>query len=627
MPRLTVPVAAGLALALALGACTPPSTGTSGVAAAPAAPAAKSAETADQFIARVNADLQALGIELNAAGFTQQTYINTDTEFLSAKAQERYDAYLAQAIEESKRFDSAQLSPVNQRMLMKLRLNASSPAPSDPAKRARLTQLSAQLEGLYGSAKSCPQGPASCKNLDQLSDVLSKSRNYDELTATWKGWHDVGITMRPDYVEFVGLVNEGARELGYKDLGVMWRAGYDMPPEAFDADAERLWQQVKPLYDGLHCYARAKLAKRYGEARVPAGKPIPAQLFGDMWAQEWTNIYPDILMPYPAARVETADAQLKAQKWDAQRITRSAESFYTSMGFPALPKTFWERSMFVRPRDREVVCHAEALDMAPGGDVRIKVCLEPTGEDLYTAYHELGHDYYFLSYAKQPFLFRDGANDGFHEAIGDTINLSVTPAYLAQIGLIKAVKPSHEALINQQMKIAADKIAFLPFGRVIDLWRWKVFSGEIKPENYNSTWWALRQRYQGIAPPVARSESDFDPAAKYHVADNTPYTRYFLSFILQFQFHKALCQASGFKGPLYECSNFNSKEAGKRFAEMMSAGASQPWQDTLEKLTGTRDIDASAITEYFQPLSEWLAQENKGQDCSWQADAPVTASR
>jgi peptidyl-dipeptidase A len=397
----------------------------------------------------------------------------------------------------------------------------------------------------------------------------------------------------------------------------MWRAGYDTPPEAFDAESERLWQQVKPLYDGLHCYTRARLQKHYGPDKVPSGQPIPAQLLGNMWAQTWNNIYSDILKPYPNASIETADAQLKAQKWDAQRMARSAESFYTSLGFPQLPKTFWERSMFVRPRDREVICHANAWDMAPGGDVRVKVCLEPTEEDLYTVYHELGHDYYFLSYAQQPLLFRDGANDGFHEAIGDTVNLSVTPGYLAKIGLIHQVKPSHEALINQQMKMALDKIAFLPFGRLIDQWRWKVFSGEIPPEHYNASWWELRRKYQGVAPPVPRSEADFDPGAKYHIPANTPYTRYFLSFILQFQFHKALCAAAGKQGPLYECSNFDSKAAGEKFQAMLAQGAAEPWQDTLEKLTGSREIDASAITEYFQPLMAWLAEQNQGKQCGW----------
>ncbi|HEY0768164.1 MAG TPA: M2 family metallopeptidase [Steroidobacteraceae bacterium] len=600
---------------LLLSACAPRESGTPAGAASLKAAAAN--ESADQFLTRVNGEFTELAREAQAAGFTLDTFITPDTQLMNAKANDRYLAYLSKAVAEAKRYDGQKLSPATARALMKLRLNVAAPAPDDAQKRARLTQLGAQLEARYGEAKYCPQGPSSCKNLDQLSEILAKSRNYDELTDAWKGWHSLGAGMREDYTQFVQLANEGARELGFKDLGVMWRAGYDMSPEEFDAESERLWQQVKPLYGALQCYARAKLAGRYGEDRVPAGKPIPAQLFGNMWAQQWHKIYPDILKPYPAASIETADALLAAQKWNPVRMAHSAESFYTSLGFPQLPKTFWERSMLARPRDREVVCHASAWDMARAGDVRVKACLEPTEEDLYTIYHELGHVYYYISYANQPYLFRDGANDGFHEAIGDTVNLSVTPAYLAKIGLIRAVTPSHEALINQQMKMALEKIAFLPFGRLIDQWRWKVFSGEITPANYNSSWWELRRRYQGIAPPVPRSEADFDPGAKYHIPSNTPYTRYFLSFILQFQFHKALCAAAGDKAPLYECSNYGSQEAGRRFADMLSLGASQPWQDALEKLTGSRRIDAAAITEYFQPLMQWLNEQNQGQQCGW----------
>jgi len=580
-------------------------------------------ESADEFVARVNSELSALGSETQIAGFTQATYINPDTEILSAKANDRYLAYVSHAAEESKRYEGQQLSPATARSITLLKLNVAAPAPGDPAKRAELTKLGARLEAEYGEAKYCPagKGPEACQNIDQLAETLATSRNYDRLTEAWKGWHDIGAPMRDNYTRFAALANEGARELGFKNLGVMWRARYDMPPEQFDQEAEKLWGQVKPLYDQLHCHARAQLARKYGEQKVPAGKPIPAHLFGNMWAQQWNKIYDDLLKPYPASNLESADRQLKAQKWDAMRMTKSAESAYTSLGFPALPQSFWERSMLTRPRDREVVCHASAWDMSGdpnNDDVRIKMCIQPTEEDLFTVYHELGHVYYYLSYAKQPYLFQDGANDGFHEAIGDTVNLSVTPAYLTKLGLVGNVKPSEEAVINQQMKVALEKIAFLPFGRLIDLWRWQVFSGEITPANYNQAWWDLRKRYQGIVPPVARTEKDFDPGAKYHIPGNTPYTRYFLSFILQFQFHKALCEASGFAGPLHECSVFGNAEAGRRFAEMLALGASQPWQDTLEKLTGTRDIDASAIIEYFQPLMGWLKEQNSNRQCGWQ---------
>ncbi|MBV9344399.1 MAG: M2 family metallopeptidase [Gammaproteobacteria bacterium] len=599
LPR---PPLAALALAL-LGGC----------GARPAVPP----ESAAAFVGRVSTELEAANRENQSAGFVSETYITPDTQALAAQANERYLTRLGAAVSASKRYAGQPLDAATARALMRLRLNVSAPAPADPQKRARLAELAAALDAKYGAGKYCPAGGRPCLNLDELSKILASSRNYRELLEAWKGWHDVGASMRADYVEFVALANEGARELGFRDLGVLWRAGYDMPPEQFDREAERLWQQVKPHYAALHCYTRVQLTRKYGPDKVPPGQPIPAHLLGNMWAQSWGKLYPDLLKPYPQAKVENADAQLVRQHWDATRMARSAESFYTSLGFPQLPPSFWERSMFTRPRDREVICHPNAWDMGTPGDVRVKVCLEPNDEDLYTIYHELGHVYYFLSYQAQPYLFRDGANDGFHEAIGDTVNLSVTPQYLARIGLVSAVAPSREALIDQQMKMALDKIAFLPFGRLIDQWRWRVFAGDIPPERYNASWWELRRRYQGIAPPLPRSEADFDPAAKFHIPDNTPYLRYFLSYILQFQFHKALCEAAGFEGPLYECSVFGNPEAGRRFRAMLASGAAQPWQDTLQQLTGTRQIDATALTQYFQPLLEWLRQKNQGEQCGW----------
>ncbi|RYG88106.1 peptidase M2 family protein, partial [bacterium] len=440
---------------------------------------------------------------------------------------------------------------------------------------------------------------------------------YAKLTQAWVDWHEAARPMREPYARFAMLANEGARELGFDDLGAMWRSNYDMTPDAFVAEVDRLWTQVKPLYDALHCYTRARLAKRYGEDKVPAGQPIPAQLLGNMWAQDWNHIYADLLAPYPKTPVPLVDGALKAQGYDAVKMARSAETFYTSLGFPPLPQTFWDRSMLTRPRDREVLCHASAWHMDGKEDVRIKQCAVPSEEELTTLYHEMGHLYYDLSYKDQPSLFQGGANEGFHEAIGDTVVLSMTPAYLSRIGLRRSTDASREAMLNEQMKKATDKVAFLPFALLVDRWRWQVFSGETKPEQYNAAWWSLREKYQGVRAPVARSEADFDPGAKYHIPGNTSYTRYFLATILQFQFHRALCQAAGFEGPLNQCSVYGNAEAGARFRAMLAEGASRPWQETLEKLTGSREMDATAIIDYFQPLMDWLAEQNAGQKCGW----------
>ncbi|HUQ11596.1 MAG TPA: M2 family metallopeptidase [Steroidobacteraceae bacterium] len=589
-------------------------------------PPPKLEKPAPEFVAELNKELVPLSREIQAAGWTQSTDITVDTQFLNAKATERALEYFNRKSAEAKAYDNVELDAPTKRSLLLLKLGVSAPSPADPAKRAELATLGTELEAMYGEGKYCPQGKTllkqgkdekGCFNLDALSDVLATSRNYDELTEAWTGWHSIARPMRPKYQQFAQLANEGAKELGFADVGVLWRSRYDMPAADFEKEAARLYGQVEPLYKNLHCYARKKLSEKYGKDKVPDGKAIPAHLFGNMWAQQWNRVFGDLLKPYPGASIESADRLLKAQNWDAVKMTKSAESFYTSIGFPTLPQTFWERSMLVRPRDREVVCHASAWDMDDKDDVRIKMCMKPIEEDLFTVYHELGHVYYYIWYKDQPALFQDGAHDGFHEAIGDAVNLSVTPAYLNKIGLVSAVKPSKEAVINQQMKMALDKIAFLPFGKLIDEWRWGVFDGRIKPSEYNKAWWDLRRKYQGVVPPVSRTEEDFDPGAKYHIPGNTPYTRYFLSFILQFQFHKALCDAAGWQGPLHECSIFGSKEAGAKYGAMLATGASQPWPETLEKLTGTRQMDASAILDYFKPLEEWLDEQNKGQTCGW----------
>jgi peptidyl-dipeptidase A len=574
------------------------------------------AETADEFVTRINQELRDRSRENSAAGWVQATYVNRDTQLLSALADERYFEALGKAVEESKQFDGKPMSAASRRAIERLRLNVSAPPPNDPAKRAELAALLSGMKGQYASAKYCKTGATACLDEVQLKTVMEKSRNYDELLDAWQGWHDQARGLRDDYSRYVELGNEGAQTLGFKDVGAMWRSGYDMPADEFTREAARLYSQVEPLYKDLHCYARGKLAQKYGADKVPAGKPIPAHLFGNMWAQQWDGAF-DLFEPYPGVSQLDVDAALVAQKYDPLRMTKSAEAFYQSIAFPGLPDSFWERSMLSQPRDRDVQCHASAWNMDQKGDVRIKMCTRSNNEDLRTIYHELGHVYYYLWYMDQPYLFQGGAHDGFHEAVGDTVTLSMTPAYLSKIGLVPETTTSREALINRQMKMALEKIAFLPFGKMIDEWRWQVFSGQITPENYNSSWWALREKYQGVRPPVARSEADFDPGAKYHVPGNTPYTRYFLSFIMQFQFQKALCDAAGFKGPLSECSIYGNEAAGKKFGAMLAKGASQPWQDTMSELTGTRQMDASAILEYFQPLRGWLQQQNKGQTCGW----------
>ena len=573
-------------------------------------------KSAQQFVSDTNEAYRELRVEGAAAAWAYQTYITPDTALLAARAQERGLKFQSSAVEGTRQYDGLELDPLTRRAINSIKWGTTLPAPSGDAKRRELSEIMTRMEGAYGSGKYCPDGPQSCRDLEKLSEIMAYSRDPDELLEAWRGWRTISPPIRPDYQRFVELGNEGARELGFNDMGELWRAGYDMPVADFREEVERLWSQVSPLYEQLHCYTANRLRQAYGEDRVPEGQPIPAHLLGNMWSQTWGEIY-DLAEPYAGVAELDVTQAMRDQDYSAVYMTELAEDFFVSLGMPELPESFWQRSLLVKPRDREVVCHASAWSMDAGDDVRIKMCIEPTQDQLFTIYHELGHIYYFLAYRDQPIVFQSGAHDGFHEAVGDAVTLSMTPQFLQNLGLVKEVGSSHEALINTQMKLALDKIAFLPFGKLMDQWRWGVFSGEIAPEDYNAAWWDLRTRYQGIRPPVARSEADFDPGAKYHIPGNTPYTRYFLAFVLQFQFQRALCEAAGFDGPLHECSIYGNKEAGALLWKMLEQGSSQPWQDSMEAVTGQREMDASAIIAYFQPLMDWLETQNQALSCGW----------
>jgi len=574
------------------------------------------AADAKAFLDNVNQTMLKLGVEAGQAGWVQQNFITDDTDALAARANQRYIDAIARFVKDATRFDKVDLPADQRRELNVLKTSLVMVTPADPRESEELTTTMARLESAYGKGKWCsaPKDPGTCLNVDDVTKVMAESRDARRLREVWEGWHTISPPMRTDYARFVELSNKGAKEIGFADTGAMWRSKYDMPPDEFTKELDRLWDQVRPLYLKLHAYVRIKLREKYGDI-VPANGPIPAHLLGNIWAQEWGNIYP-LVAPANADPGYSLNDILQRRKMSPIDMVRAGERFYTSIGFEPLPQTFWQRSLFTRPKDREVVCHASAWDIDLEADVRIKMCITPTAVDFTTIHHELGHNFYQRAYKDQPVIFRDSANDGFHEAIGDTVALSVTPEYLVKIGLLdKAPDASRD--LGLLMRDALDKIAFLPFGLLIDQWRWQVFSGQVPAGEYNKAWWDLRLKYQGIAPPSARGDEWFDPGAKYHVPDNTPYTRYFLARILQFQFHRALATIAECTAPLNRCSAYESKEAGKRLNAMLSMGQSRPWPDALEALTGTRQMDATAIIDYFAPLSTWLDEQLAGKPVGW----------
>lgn len=597
-------------LAAALMACQPEQSSTE--AGSPAKPAVSAAD-AQQFIAQANDKINQSVIDYSHASWLAATYINEDSQHVEAKAAKEFTLLTVQLASEAAKFNNTELDASSRRQLDSLKLALSFPSPADEKQAQRLADIGSKMQGMYGSGKYC--NDERCYNLGEMSDILAAGKNPELMQELWSGWRSIAPPMRALYQEQISIANQGAQDLGYKDLGVLWRSNYDMSAEQFAADADAQWGKVKPLYDALQCHVRAKLNQHYGDEVAPKSGKIPAHLLGNMWAQQWGNVY-DLVKPEDAKQSYDLTQLVLDSGMDEKGMVKTGEQFFTSLGFAPLPETFWQRSQFTKPRDRDVVCHASAWDIDNVDDLRIKMCIKKNGEDFNTIHHELGHNFYQRAYNQQPVLFRNSANDGFHEALGDTVALSITPAYLVQIGMLDKEPPASEDL-GFLMKQALDKIAFLPFGLLVDKWRWQVFNGEIKPENYNQGWWDLREKYQGIQAPVARSEKDFDPGAKYHIPGNTPYSRYFLAHIQQYQFHRALCKTAGYQGPLHRCSIYNNKAAGAKLKNMMAMGSSQPWQDAMQAATGQRELDASAIIDYFAPLKTWLDEQNKDRQCGW----------
>ncbi len=577
-------------------------------------PMPPSASEAREFLKTTDAAIRENWVEAARAQWLASNFITSDTQQLAADAGKKSALLAARLAREAAQFNDVDLSPAERRQLDELR-RQTLPAPLDEIKAARLAAIAQSLEAQYGAGQYCPSN-GECKDLQVLTKTMASSRDYHELLDAWQGWRTVSPAMRDDYLEMIGIATEGAQSLGYANLADAWRSGYDMDPDAFADELDRLWGQVQPLYEELHCHVRAGLAEYYGKDLVDTDGPIPAHLLGNMWAQTWDNVQDIVEMPAGDPGYDLREI-LVERDYDELELVRIGEKFFSSLGFAPMPDTFWDRSLFVQPRDRQVVCHASAWTLDTKDDLRIKMCIDRhSAEDFTTIHHELGHVYYDREYNHLPILLQGGAHDGFHEAVGDVLSLSITPAYLKQIGFIRREPPA-AADLNLLMRLALEKIAFLPFGLMIDRWRWGVFSGDIPQDSVNEGWWSLREKYQGVKAPLQRTEEHFDPGAKYHIPGNTPYTRYFLSFILQFQFHRALCETAGHKGPLNRCTIYGSEKAGKQLRDVLGKGNSQPWQKTLQEGIGEDRMDASAILDYFAPLQRWLKQQNRGRACGW----------
>ncbi|KAF2355396.1 Peptidase M2 peptidyl-dipeptidase A [Trinorchestia longiramus] len=458
-----------------------------------------------------------------------------------------------------------------------------------------------------------------------LTTIMAEVRNHDLLREIWKEWREqVGRKVRPHIKDLVALQNKEARLNGYSDHGAFWRGKYET--KGFEDQIKRLNDQLTPLYRTIHAYVRHKLMITYSDKDIFRDGMIPACVLGDMWGRYgegmcgagmvrgcvgqvwfWTDIY-DIVEPYPSATSVDPTPQMQELNMTVRGMYELADAFYQSMGLKPLPKDFYKLSMLERPNDgRDVECHGTAWDFLDGKDFRIRMCTQVNFKYLEVIHHELGHIQYFMQYAHLPLVYRDGANDGFHEGVGELMGMTLaTVNHLISIGLLPDVPQSKESTINFLMRTALKTVTTLPFHYVNDLWRWEVFRGDVPENRWNARYWQLKKQYMGVMPPVNRTEEHLDAFNIFHVNNDFDMIRYFTRTVLQFQFAGALCRIADFEGPLHDCDFSSSKAAGEKLAAMLSLGSSRPWMDALEQLTGGRTMDAGPILHYFQPLRDWL---------------------
>ena len=586
---------------------------------APSSEQTLSNQDLEEFLANVELENKKDGPVIYSASWISSNFITYDSQKVIADYGTKSTLKSLQRSREAASFDGLDTSKENQRMLNILKSSFVMPPPLDEELASELSEITTSLEAMYGSGEYCFDGEE-CYDLEAFESIIDNSRDPKELLRAWEGWHEIGKPMKPMYMRMVDIGNQGSVDLGYEGLSDLWFSKYDMPAEDFLDDTDRVWSEVKPLYDALHCHVRAKLNEHYGDEVISKTGPLPVHMLGNMWGQSWSNIYDLVYEEKPDSKYIDVTKIINEKSLSEIEMVEYAEDFFISMGFKPLPKTFWERSLFVKPRDRSVVCHASAWNLDPANnDLRIKMCIEKNEEDFITIHHELGHIFYYQAYNHIPTVFQAGANDGFHEAFGDLLTLSITPDYLVDIGFISEddAEEAKQDPIGLLMKQALDGVVIVPWALMLDKWRSGVFDGEIDESNLNSSWWSLREEYQGINTSYERSENYFDPGAKYHIPGNTPYTRYYLASIMQYQFHEALCNLIDYDGYLHECSIYGNKEAGDRIISTMAMGQSLPWQDAFENLTGSRQLSGKSIMNYYAPLKEWLDEENKNRTCGW----------
>ncbi|XP_019522936.1 PREDICTED: angiotensin-converting enzyme 2 [Hipposideros armiger] len=592
-----------------------------------AAAQSNSEDLAKEFLDKFNTEAEDLSHLSSLASWDYNTNITDENVQKMNEAGAKWSAFYEEQCKRAKDYRLEDIQNATIKRQLQILQQSASPVLSEE-KSKRLNTILNTMSTIYSTGKVCkPNNPEECLLLEPgLDNIMASSTDYNERLWAWEGWRsEVGKQLRPFYEEYVALKNEMARGYQYEDYGDYWRSdyetegtsGFQYSRDQLMRDVERIFEEIKPLYVQLHAYVRSKLMDTYPSHISPTGG-LPAHLLGDMWGRFWTNLYP-LTVPYgQKPNIDVTDAMVN-QKWDAKKIFQEAEKFFVSVGLPNMTKGFWENSMLTEPGDgRKVVCHPTAWDLGKG-DFRIKMCTKVTMEDFLTAHHEMGHIQYDMAYAIQPYLLRSGANEGFHEAVGEVMSLSVaTPKHLKTMGLLPPdFNEDNETEINFLLKQALNIVATLPFTYMLEKWRWMVFNGEVPKEEWTKKWWDMKREIVGVVEPVSHDETYCDPASLFHVANDYSFIRYYTRTIFEFQFQEALCKIARHEGPLHKCDISNSTEAGKKLLEMLRLGKSEPWTYALESVVGSTNMDVGPLLRYFDPLFTWLKEQNSNSSVGW----------
>ncbi len=577
----------------------------------------------DTFLDESENTLGPLLIKSNLAQWTYAIDINNKNKKKAEKANIELQNQLTTILAKIQHIDKTKLNESQLRILKRLSLANNIPTPPAYLDRTILNTNLSKLSSSYQQGHYCPPSSVqntsskqglktkpTCLNLREINYQLANESNAEILAELWLAWHEITKNMKVSFSQVVETANKAAQYKQYRDLSHYWQSKYETPARQHKHDFTQLWQQVKPLYKDLHCYVATQLQTHYKPPTMPKDNSIPIHLLGDLWAQSWLPVLPLIRPEAPTNSLQTA---LLDANYTPKKMVKTAEQFFISLGFSPLPLSFWHRSVFTKPKDTNSNCQASAWSIDGKEDLRLKMCININQDDFYTVHHELGHHFYQRSYQQQRLFFRDGAHDGFHEAVGDAIALSITPSYLNEIGLSSKTQP--QDAISPLLEKALTTIPLIAYAYIADIWRWQVFGGEIEKKDWNKHWWNLRKQEQGIIAPHTRTEKYIDALAKYHLANNIPYSKYFFAAILQFQIHQQLCLDIGHQGQLHKCSIYGNKKAGQRLKKLLEQGASLPWSEQLKQFNGQEKMDGKALVNYFLPLHTWLKRKNEGQEC------------